>query len=307
MLLRVMLVGMVTSLGLELPTENDVDSWSQAGRDWCQARLAEWDAPPALAMMPDDANAFAPDRPELAAEVPNPVEAGRDLAFAAVMDETVNAFAAEQLAEAAALAFANLPEAVEVEDAIDPAVALKLEAAALANFPRGQGRRSCDRPGRRFGAGSRRRTPGRGRLGRGRNRRGTRRCDRRRGRNPVVESGRSPGGGRAADLAGGPGLGEPAAKLDGLAAQPLIPVDLVAHENRPRLPSSGSWADRRPGVGPVRRAGRPFLGAPTGLNCPSRGRRGPGPTRGARRGDSRGSGRRSTPRRGWGRACPTGP
>ena len=41
MALRVLLVGLVASLGLELPTGQDVSSWARAGRAWVDARVVE--------------------------------------------------------------------------------------------------------------------------------------------------------------------------------------------------------------------------------------------------------------------------
>ncbi len=41
MMLRIMLVGLVASLGLELPSNDDVSHWTRSGRQWASARLAE--------------------------------------------------------------------------------------------------------------------------------------------------------------------------------------------------------------------------------------------------------------------------
>lgn len=128
MLIRVMLVGLVTSLGLELPSEGDLDSCVRAGRDFCQARLTEWDA-----SMPTDASAFtdpaelvATPSPEINPEAwPSP---DVDVAFAAVMDEMIGTFANEQAAEQIAIAFASLPP--QTDDVIDTALALELGRAA---------------------------------------------------------------------------------------------------------------------------------------------------------------------------------
>ncbi len=159
MLLRVLLVGMVTSLGLELPTGQEVDAWSRAGRDWCQTRLAEWDASlptnaTALVTVPAPTVAVAADVarnegatqtvevPRIAeiattspiaqtveiapiAEAEAKVVLAADLTFIAVMEESVNAFAAESFAEEAAAVLASLPLPRE-EPGVDPLVAMEL-------------------------------------------------------------------------------------------------------------------------------------------------------------------------------------
>lgn len=122
MLLRVMLVGLVTSLGLELPTEGDLDAWKQSGRDWCQTRLAEWDA-----RMPADASAFASDPAEIAVKAPDAAEA-KDLAFDLAMGETTRSFEVDHALLEAARALASLPPAVE--DAFDAERTLELGRAA---------------------------------------------------------------------------------------------------------------------------------------------------------------------------------
>src|SRR5262245_46744904 len=58
MMLRLVMVSLVAALGLELPTRSDLDDWAQAGRCWCEARLADWDA-----RMPSGPDAFARDEP----------------------------------------------------------------------------------------------------------------------------------------------------------------------------------------------------------------------------------------------------
>jgi hypothetical protein len=41
MALRFLLVGLVASLGFEMPTARDVESWTRTGRSWVEARLAD--------------------------------------------------------------------------------------------------------------------------------------------------------------------------------------------------------------------------------------------------------------------------
>jgi hypothetical protein len=45
MTLRIMLVGLVASLGFEPPSGSDVSSWAQAGRAWFQARMLDHSGP----------------------------------------------------------------------------------------------------------------------------------------------------------------------------------------------------------------------------------------------------------------------
>ena len=115
MALRVLLVGLVTSLGFELPTSANVDAWARSGRAWCHTRQAEWEAP-----MPDDATAFAT---EPAGAESGAASIDADRAFAALVDDAASAFAAD-LASAgdAARAF----DAIDVGDDLYPGVAYAL-------------------------------------------------------------------------------------------------------------------------------------------------------------------------------------
>jgi len=45
MTLRLILVGLVTSMGLELPSGRDVSSWAESGRAWADARFTDLPAP----------------------------------------------------------------------------------------------------------------------------------------------------------------------------------------------------------------------------------------------------------------------
>ena len=45
MTLRIMLMGLVASMGIELPSEADVSSWTRSGRDWVGARVVDLSGP----------------------------------------------------------------------------------------------------------------------------------------------------------------------------------------------------------------------------------------------------------------------
>lgn len=53
MALRLVLVGVVASLGLTLPSREALDAWTRSGQAWMNARLAEWES-----RRPVDENAF---------------------------------------------------------------------------------------------------------------------------------------------------------------------------------------------------------------------------------------------------------
>lgn len=72
MALRLMLVGLVVGLGVDLPGGEDVASWARSGRDWLQARV-------------DDALGG----PEVADG------AASDAEFAAIVDEMAGTFSAD--------------------------------------------------------------------------------------------------------------------------------------------------------------------------------------------------------------------
>ena len=106
MMLRALLVCLVTSLGLELPTRADVDSWVHSGRQWCSIRAEEWDA-----RMPDGVAAFSAD-PAL----------DEDRAFAAIVDQTAVTFAADLVPAVDDRAFASLVDDTAITFAADLAL-----------------------------------------------------------------------------------------------------------------------------------------------------------------------------------------
>lgn len=92
MTLRFVLVGLVTSLGFDLPTTQDVSAWVRSGRTTLATFVEGFDAP-----MPVGLAAFAAvDEPVIAMVEPAlpPPAPCDDLAFAAVVDEMANEFAA---------------------------------------------------------------------------------------------------------------------------------------------------------------------------------------------------------------------
>ncbi len=120
MMLRALLVCLVTSLGLELPTRADVGSWVDSGRQWCSIRVAEWDAP-----MPDDV-------PSTSSDPTHCLAADADSAFAALVDETAATFAADLAPAAADRLFASLVDETALTFAADLALNSVPEAAPSA-------------------------------------------------------------------------------------------------------------------------------------------------------------------------------
>src|SRR3954453_5202836 len=78
--LRIMLVGLVASLGFELPSDNDLSRWSRSGREWVAARLAGFPGPPVEADQPVVETADVPTASPTFAEVP---DANTDRSFEA--------------------------------------------------------------------------------------------------------------------------------------------------------------------------------------------------------------------------------
>lgn len=100
MTLRFMLVGIVASMGFEMPTAQDLASWSRSGCNWFDARMADVsclqaEAARALELVTDcervDDPALAP-APLAASEV---APTGADLTFDAVVDGMARDFSAD--------------------------------------------------------------------------------------------------------------------------------------------------------------------------------------------------------------------
>ncbi|CAN5877102.1 hypothetical protein BH23PLA1_BH23PLA1_31410 [soil metagenome] len=80
MAFRMILVGVVASLGFDLPTGRDVEDWASTGRAWFDARVSEFQARQEIVE-----GAPAPEVIALAGTV-------EDRTFAAVVEEMVSAF-----------------------------------------------------------------------------------------------------------------------------------------------------------------------------------------------------------------------
>lgn len=100
MVLRMILVGLVAGLGLNVPAPSDFDSMAHSAQNWMNARLVEWQT---LTTPADDAYVLVvepnstPSQSAAPAPAPAPVD---DAAFATVVAETIDAFAQDQLANA---------------------------------------------------------------------------------------------------------------------------------------------------------------------------------------------------------------
>lgn len=99
MTLRIMLVGLVASMGFELPSDAQVACWTQSGRDWVLATVADRSGPVVEADRPDDgpadchqAEAFvSTERSVVAGEA----KADDDTAFVAASEAMAADFAAD--------------------------------------------------------------------------------------------------------------------------------------------------------------------------------------------------------------------
>jgi hypothetical protein len=100
MTLRIMLVGLVASLGFEPPTGSDVSGWVQAGKAWVQARMLDRSGPE-VELKLDLAGPSDCQRVDLKFEVPPLVcekEGASDSAFKAVLDGIATDLSADLLA-----------------------------------------------------------------------------------------------------------------------------------------------------------------------------------------------------------------
>ncbi len=132
MMLRIMLVGLVASLGLELPSNGDIAHWTRSGREWASARLAdltEFQAETGRAFASQseaDANVEAPATP---IEAASPA-ASTDLAFQAAADKVAGEIAADLAAVAPASPSAELVAKVEAPKPEVEVLAPAIEAPA---------------------------------------------------------------------------------------------------------------------------------------------------------------------------------
>jgi hypothetical protein len=131
MALRLLLVGLVIGMGVELPSGDEVASWAHAGRAWIQARVDGLLGPDALAeVRPDPDAEFAAIVDDMAlafAAEPKP-----DVAFTAIVDDMATSFAADLArveppkVEPAPRRLAAAFEPLEVPDDLETGVAFAL-------------------------------------------------------------------------------------------------------------------------------------------------------------------------------------
>ena len=123
MALRCLLVSLVVSLGFEMPTRHDVQSWSLASRNWVTARSSDLSALRLEASnwlaKTDSAtqSAIEPTQPETVVTTSNPVEPSNpndDVVFALIGEEMAQEFT---LDEARMLALEDASEAPPVAEA----------------------------------------------------------------------------------------------------------------------------------------------------------------------------------------------
>ncbi|WP_435019415.1 hypothetical protein TA3x_001283 [Tundrisphaera sp. TA3] len=120
--LRLILVSLVASMGFELPTSQEVQTWSRSGREWVAARVGEFSAPligeaPAEAVEAPTIVAESPEKPEPAEA--DPVD---DLTFEVVVEGMAVRFGDEfeiARAEAARIEAATVAIA-EPADEVEP-------------------------------------------------------------------------------------------------------------------------------------------------------------------------------------------
>jgi hypothetical protein len=102
MTLRIMLVGLVASLGFELPSGSDVEGWAKASTAWVQAKMVDPSEPVSERKLdhagPSDCQQVVEncEVPPLACESPKVEDP--DVSFEAVLERIANGFAADVLA-----------------------------------------------------------------------------------------------------------------------------------------------------------------------------------------------------------------
>jgi hypothetical protein len=119
MALRVLLLGLVACLGLDLPSVETLEGWKETGRGWVTARMADLSSLRALAGLDED----------IVIDPPAETASSRvDLAFEAALEGMTSGFSAD-------LASARLATPVEekvaaVEPEPDPASEVEAEPAS---------------------------------------------------------------------------------------------------------------------------------------------------------------------------------
>ncbi len=99
MTLRIMLVGLVASMGLEWPSGPEFSCWTQSGRDWVQSRLADLSGPVVEADRPEaePADCHQADDSIEPAAIAESAKIPGDMAFVAASEAMAAEFAADRL------------------------------------------------------------------------------------------------------------------------------------------------------------------------------------------------------------------
>jgi hypothetical protein len=103
MTLRIMLLGLVASMGFELPSGTDLERWTESGRNWVVAQMADQSVPgveaPKPCVLPTDCLQAEETcrKPMIVVEQP---DSSGDKAFEAVTNKLAADFAADLVAKA---------------------------------------------------------------------------------------------------------------------------------------------------------------------------------------------------------------
>jgi hypothetical protein len=101
MTLRIMLVGLVASMGFDLPGGPDLSCWMQSGRGWVHARVADLTGPDVEADRPDagptDCRQAEPPVSIAPSAIDERVDAVDDTAFVEASEAMVAEFAADSM------------------------------------------------------------------------------------------------------------------------------------------------------------------------------------------------------------------
>ena len=151
MTLRLMLVGLVTGMGLELPSERDLSCWADSGRAWVHARLADLPSFGVEVVQTDDVCGEPEPEPAVKPAATESAPTAADLAFEAASGRVSADFASDQaaslasarvaadsdatFAEAAAPAAFGRPAGEEIATVPAPAPTVEVAAAEPAVPP----------------------------------------------------------------------------------------------------------------------------------------------------------------------------
>jgi hypothetical protein len=116
MMLRIMLLGLVASMGFELPSGDDLACWTQSGREWVDARLADQTVPSVEVQkpcaLPTDCLQAEKSESCHAPIVVESVNSTEDKAFEAITTRMAADFAADLVAKG------DEPKSTEVEPSL---------------------------------------------------------------------------------------------------------------------------------------------------------------------------------------------